>query len=154
MDGVDSIREVLGTKTIYLREQEDDTGIFDHVDVFVNLRLQNETVQEVVLWIPFHSPIPTTMPPSRTHRYTIWVKIAEGIGHLQALREITISQDHSMDEWEVLVPDLEILACIIRHLQRRIRLYMCDDAVNTTMESRGSATLCKSYSLTGHDYRI
>jgi hypothetical protein len=122
---VDRIGEVLSQHTIHLDKLGDDTCIFGHVDVFVNLSRENETVHEVDLWIPATDPDDDA---SGTHdRYAIWDKIAEGIRNLQALRQITISYDHSMDEWEVLVPDWEILACILRRLQRGIKLRMKDD---------------------------
>ena len=119
---IDRIREVLRGDIIALNKLEDNTGIFDHVDVFVNLSRENETVQEVVLWIP--STDPDNDAPG-THRYAIRANIAEGIGNLQALRKITISDYNLMDaESEVLVPDWEILDCILRRL-RRVSSYVC-----------------------------
>jgi hypothetical protein len=126
MDGVDSIREVLGTKSIFLGEQEENTGIFDHLDAFVNLSRENETVQEVVLCIPFTD---ADDDAPGTHRYAIWDKVAEGIGNLQALRKITIVESDSVDGWEGLVPDWEILACILRRLQRGIQLCMEESTI-------------------------
>jgi hypothetical protein len=61
-----------------LEKLEYRAGIFDHVDAFVNLSRDNETVQEVVLF-PFIDPDDDA---SGTHRYAIWEKIAEGIGNL------------------------------------------------------------------------
>jgi hypothetical protein len=125
MDDVDSIREVLSGHTIDLYKLHDENGIFAQVDAFVNLSRENETVEEVHL-TPFNDPGDDA---SGTHRYAIWDKIAEGIGNLQALREITIFHTRSVDdEGEDLVPDWEILACILRRLQRGIRLCMDDFA--------------------------
>jgi hypothetical protein len=121
MDGVERIRQVLSGDNIYLDKLEDDTVIFDHVDAFVKLSRDNETVEELLLCLD-------TDPDA--HRYGIWDKIAEGIGNLQALRLITIV-DSRIDEDEYLyVPDWEILACTLRHLRRGIQLRMHDDAHN------------------------
>jgi hypothetical protein len=62
-----------------------------------------------------------------TYRYAVWDKIPEGIGNLQALDVITISDMD--DEGEALAPDWEILACILRHLRRGIMLCMGSDAL-------------------------
>jgi hypothetical protein len=124
MDGVDSIREVLRGGHIFLEKQGDASGIFEIPDAFVNLSRDNETVQHVFLF-------PDTHPDddaSGTIRYAIWDKIAEGVGNLQALREITIFYTNSGDDEEhPLAPDWKILACILRRLRRGIKLCMCDD---------------------------
>jgi hypothetical protein len=126
MDSVDSIREVLTGGTIRLERLDDDTGIFDQVDAFVNLSRGNELVEEVVLF-PFTDPGDDI---SGNHRYAIWEKIAEGISNLQALSEITISDSHFLDDEEdPLAPDWEILACILRRLRRGVRLCMGDDVL-------------------------
>jgi hypothetical protein len=118
MDGVDRIRAVLSRETVY---PDDNTCIFDYVDAFVNLSRDNETVQHVVLY-PFNDPDDDA---SGTH--AIWDKIAEGIGNLQALRAITILDSYfEDDEGEAVVPDWEILACILRRLRQGILLRMCD----------------------------
>jgi hypothetical protein len=102
MDGVDSIREVLSGRTIGLDKLDDDTGIFDHVDAFVNLSRDNESIEKVDLF-SFTDPGDDA---SGTHRYAIWDRIAEGIGNLQELREITIVDGNFVDdEGEALVPD-------------------------------------------------
>jgi hypothetical protein len=49
MDGVNSIREVISRGTIYLQKRNGEPESFDHVDAFVNLCREDETVQEVVL---------------------------------------------------------------------------------------------------------
>jgi hypothetical protein len=60
---------------------------------------------------------------SGTHQYAIWEKVAEGIGNLQALREITISEPIGEDDEEdAFVPDWEILACVLRRLRQGIQL--------------------------------
>jgi hypothetical protein len=124
MDGVDSIREVLSGRTIHLNKLDDDTGIFDQVDAFIDLSRDNETVEKVILY-------PNTDPDadaSGTHRYAIWDKIAEGIRNLQALRTITIMDGNVVDyEWVAFVPDWEILTCILRRLRRGIQLCIEDD---------------------------
>jgi hypothetical protein len=56
--------------------------VFRHIDDFVNVSRDNETVQQLILRLTADDP--------DTHRYAIWDKIAEGIGNLQALRLITI----------------------------------------------------------------
>jgi hypothetical protein len=125
LDGVDSIREVLSRDTIDLDKQEDETGIFDQVDAFVNLSRDNKSVMEVYL-----HPFNPDADASGTYRYAIWDKIAEGIANLQALRGITISDANFEDaEGETLVPDWEILTCILRRLRRGIRLCMRNDAL-------------------------
>jgi hypothetical protein len=125
MDGVDSIREVLSRPRIHLDKLEDVAGIFDHVDAFVNMSRDNESVEEVVL-VPFTDPDDDT---SGTHRYAIWHKIAEGIGNLQELREIIIMDATFVDdEGGTRVPDWEIFACILRRLRRGIELRIDDDA--------------------------
>jgi hypothetical protein len=123
MDGaVNSIRALLRGNTIVLNKLEDDYGIFNQVDAFVNLSRGNKTIQEVFLY-------PATDPSndaSGTQRHVIWEKVAEGIGNLQALRKISIREsiivDDEGDFLPSLVPDWEILACILRHLRRGIKL--------------------------------
>jgi hypothetical protein len=96
MDGEDSIRDALSVDSFVLNEGDDDTGILDQVDVFVNLSRKNETVDTVTLWIPFTDPDDDT---SVTHdRYAIWASIAEGIGNLKALCEIIIVRDMDEDD--------------------------------------------------------
>jgi hypothetical protein len=124
MDSVDSIRAALSESILFLDELYDDTGIFDHVDAFVCLSRHNETVEQVYLSIPATDPVDDA---PGTRRYAIWDKIAEGIGNLRALRKITIWDTNLVDdEDEVLVPDWNILACILRRLQRGIELCMKD----------------------------
>jgi hypothetical protein len=125
MDGVDRIREVLSSDIIVLNKLEDDTGIFDQVDAFINLSRGNDSVEQVIL-------SPSTDPgegASGISRYAIWDKIAEGIGNLQALCEITIGDSRFGDaeEEQAPVPDWEILACILRRLRRKIQLCMHDN---------------------------
>jgi hypothetical protein len=126
MDGLkDIIREVLSGRTFRLDELDDDTGIFDHVDAFVNLSRGNDLVEEVVLR-PFTDPDEDAS--SGTDRYAIWNKIAEGIGNLQELRKITI-MNFRIDDEEALDHDWEILACILRRLRRGIQLCLQDDVL-------------------------
>jgi hypothetical protein len=124
VDKVDSIRAVLSGGTIVLDQLEGIDGIFDQVDAFVNLSRDNKTVKEVLLY-------PFTDPPGNDRynfRYDIWEKVAEGIGNLQALRTIVVNSE-VVDEFnEALVPDWEILACILRRLRRGIQLDMIDNA--------------------------
>ena len=135
MDGADhiSINSVLTENTVLFNKQDDATGIFDHVDAFVDLSLDNETVQRVVVFIDPHDDA------AGTHRYAIWNKIAEGIGNLQALVQINISHDNLMNDEDIplallndgddpLAPDWEILACILQRLQRKVHLVMDDHA--------------------------
>jgi hypothetical protein len=129
MDGVDSIRALLRGNTIVLQKLEDNTGIFDQVDAFVNLSRGNETIQEVVLY-------PGTDPSddaSGTQRHVIWEKVAEGIGNLQALRKISIREsiivDDEGDFLPSFAPDWEILACIFRRLRRGIQLNVKDGSM-------------------------
>jgi hypothetical protein len=83
-DVVDIIRTALSNDILVVGDLNDDTGIADHIDTFVDLSRDNETVKFVTLFIPF-----TDRPgddASGTHdRYAIWESIAEGIGNLQAL---------------------------------------------------------------------
>jgi hypothetical protein len=62
MDAVDSIREELSKHTIHFDKLEDDTGIFDQVDAFVDLTRENETVEEVVLCLATDPDAPAGMP--------------------------------------------------------------------------------------------
>jgi hypothetical protein len=100
MDSVDSIREVLSGCTIRLERLDDDTGIFDQVDAFVNLSRGNEFVEEVVLF-PFTDPGDDM---SGNHRYAIWEKIAEGIGNLQALSDIGNMYFLFLDDERIRLP--------------------------------------------------
>jgi hypothetical protein len=119
MDAVDRIRLQLRGRTITLRKLDDHIGIFAQVDAFVKLSRDNETVKEVILYAP-------TDPDA--HGYAIWDKIAEGIGNLQALSQITIvNGNYSDGEENPLGPDWEILACILRRLQHGIHLCIEDD---------------------------
>jgi hypothetical protein len=119
------IREVLSIRTICLDKMDDDTGIFDHVDAFVALSRDNVTVQEVILRIPFITD-PFEDASSGTDRYAIWVKVAEGIGGLKALRKIIIA-DFWADDEEHLDTDWGILTCILRRLRRGIQLCLQHD---------------------------
>jgi hypothetical protein len=125
-DGLDSLRAALRGELIdvYRREDASPTSIFDNVDAFVNLSRGNETVEQVTLY-----PVTDTGDDaSGPHRYAIWNKVAEGIGNLQALREISIMLSHAVGvdhEWEPIVPDWEILACILRRLRRGIGIRLC-----------------------------
>jgi hypothetical protein len=123
--GVYSIREVLWEDIIVLNRLQDDDDIFDQVDAFVNLSRGNDSVKNIVLF-PFTDP---GEDASGTSRYAIWEKIAEGIGNLQALQEITIGCSHFElnEEEQACVPDWEILACILRRLRRGIRLCTSDN---------------------------
>jgi hypothetical protein len=122
MDGVDSISALLSGKTIYLNIRDDDTGIFDLVDAFANLSRGNESVEEISFCLATDS----SDDASGTHRYVIWDKIAEGIGNLQALNVISIENAYYVDgEDDPVVPDSEILACILRRLGRGIQIRMC-----------------------------
>jgi hypothetical protein len=125
--GVDStIRKALRGKSLYLDKREDDTGIFEHADAFVNLSRGNETVREVYLLLA-NDP---SDDASGTQRYAIWDKIAEGVGNLQALHEIIIWDSYSQeDAWRPLAPDWQILACILRRLQRGIQLKIEDETL-------------------------
>jgi hypothetical protein len=126
MDSVDSIREELRGDYIVFNKLEDDTGIFDQVDAFVKLSRGNESVEQVVL-LPFTYPGDDI---SGNSRYAIWEKVAEGISNFQALSDITITvYNNEFDEEDALVPDWELLACILRRLRRGIRLCMGDDAI-------------------------
>jgi hypothetical protein len=123
MDGVQRIREVLCGDNIYLDKLNDDTGIFEHVDAFVNLSRDNEKVDEICLRLVVDDP--------DAHRYAKWDKVAEGIGNLQALRTISIVAYYSFDddeEEDPLAPDWKILACILRRLRLGIQLCMQDEA--------------------------
>jgi hypothetical protein len=133
MNAVDSISEALSGHSIMLRKITDNTGIFDDVDAFVKLSRDNATVHEVVLY----PVIDIGNDASGTCRYAIWDRIAEGIGNLQALREITIGgrnyyddEGRNMfdDEENWFENDWEILACILRRLRRGIVLSMEDDS--------------------------
>jgi hypothetical protein len=127
-DVVDIIRTALSNDILVVGDLNDDTGIADHIDTFVDLSRDNETVKFVTLFIPF-----TDRPgddASGTHdRYAIWESIAEGIGNLQALCEIIIMLPiDEDDEEDTLAPDWEIWSCILRRLREGVRLRMGDDA--------------------------
>jgi hypothetical protein len=117
---VEIIRKKLRGHTITLRKLDDQIGIFDQVDTFVNLSRGNKTVEEVTLY-PYTDS-------DGTDRYAIWDKIAEGIGNLQALRNINIADGNfADDEEDPLALDWEILACILRRLRRGIHLCIEND---------------------------
>jgi hypothetical protein len=89
---MDAVGSILSGDIIHLDKLEDHTGIFDRVDAFVNQSRENEAVQHVTLCVG---------PDPDTQRYAIWDRIAEGIGNLQALREIKIVDDTGEDEGSV-----------------------------------------------------
>jgi hypothetical protein len=112
----------LSGNCIDLQEQGGEHWGFYCTNLFVKESRDNETVQKITL----------CPDNSWTHSYAVWNKIAEGIGNLQALREITMSDDsfaadEEDDEDYPLAPDWEILACILRRLRRGIQLCMCDN---------------------------
>jgi hypothetical protein len=115
----DKIRDELRSHKIYLIEESD---IFWQVDnAFVKLSRDNETVESIDLCL--HSD------PDRDAS-TVWDKVAEGTGNLQALQEITIESliDEDFDEEDLFLYDWKILACILRRLRRGIYLRMDDRA--------------------------
>jgi hypothetical protein len=128
------IRNDLSRSYIIVDEEHGD--LFDHVDVFVNLSRHNQTlenVQKVTLCIPFTDPDDN----SRTLRYAMWDKIAEGIGNLEALDEIIIGsqEDHGPEDDEgPLAPDWVILACILRRLRRGVMLSLMHDYAPITWD--------------------
>jgi hypothetical protein len=132
---MNGIRRALKDEFIVFCGVHDDTGIFDQPDAFVKRSRNNQTVEQVVLWIPFIDAGDNVSVSGTNDRYAVWEKIAEGIGNLEALRKIEIVHfvvdgewDHlGDDEWEALVPDWEILACILRRLRHGIKLCMQDD---------------------------
>jgi hypothetical protein len=126
-DGVDNIRGLLSGKFIPFDKLDDNFGIFDEVDAFVNQSRENQSVTSVTLYVT---------PDPDAQRYAIWDKIAEGIGNLQALEEIQIV-DHTFanDEEDPLASDWEILACILRRLRHGIQLYLRDGAELWDMEA-------------------
>jgi hypothetical protein len=120
-----SIRSLLGRKTIYLDVLHTRTGTFDHVDAFINLSRGNESVEKV----SFRLATDSSDDVSGTHdRYDIWDKIAEGVGNFQVLREITIDDYFLFGEHDLFVPDWEILARILPRLRKGIQLRMRDHA--------------------------
>jgi hypothetical protein len=128
MNDLSRIREELSGDTMYVDGVEDESGIFDQVDAFVNLTRDNKSVQKITLWIPVTDPYTDS---DGTDRYAIWEKVAEGIGNLQALRKISITDICFADDEEgPLAPDWEILACILRRLRRGIHLCMQDETIN------------------------
>jgi hypothetical protein len=92
MDGLDSLRRALRGEHIHLSKRKGATDIFDLADAFVNLSRENETIQTVHLF-----PVTDTGDDaSGNHRYAVWDKIAEGVGNLQALCEISIMHSHAV----------------------------------------------------------
>jgi hypothetical protein len=87
MDGEESILKALCYGTIYFDMLNDTSGIFKHVDTFVNLSKNDEDVSEVVLY-PFADPYNDASPG--THGNAVWKKVAEGIGNLRNLDRIII----------------------------------------------------------------
>jgi hypothetical protein len=114
----EGLRALLRGHTIIFDKVEDETGIFDQADAFVHLSQGNETVQYVLL-LPFTD---RGDDASGNHRYAIWEKVAKGIGNLKALRKISIYSASAHGEESLLAADWEILACILRRLQRGIQL--------------------------------
>jgi hypothetical protein len=111
--------------TIYLHKLNHYHLNYKPRDDFLGLGRDNETVEKVVLCLPWS----LADDVSRKKRYAFWDKVAKCIGHLQALREIVIAvADVHFDPEEALVPDWEILACILRRLRRRVKLRVRDDA--------------------------
>jgi hypothetical protein len=95
---------------------ESRCNFFGNDDAFVNLSRGNEIVQEVLLDLSID-------PASRTG----WGKVAEGIGNLQALRNIIVLECSFGDNsGEAPVPNWEFLACILRRLGRGIQLDIQD----------------------------
>jgi hypothetical protein len=122
---LDGLREELSESAILLREMlsgEDidlDEAVV-HPSAFQKQTRENQSVKTVTLSIPLIDPSNDT---SWAQRYATWDEIAEGIGNLQALYEINITVFENEDDGP-LVPDWEILACILRRLRHGIKLCM------------------------------
>jgi hypothetical protein len=108
------IRRNLSNDIISLNEN--DEGIFEDIDAFVELCEENQTVEDIFLH-PYTDP-----DVDASRRYAFWDKAAVGIGKLQALRQLTLymhdEEEHGLD-W-----DWEILARTLLHLQRGIQVVM------------------------------
>jgi hypothetical protein len=125
MDGAETIHKQLSGDTIYLDKVDACDLAFQFVGAFVNLSRDNGTVEKVTLCLPFTDPDNDDL---LSERYAFWDKIAQGIGNLQALREIVIFDADSYHGHEnPTVPDWEILACILRRLRRGVQLRMHDN---------------------------
>jgi hypothetical protein len=122
MDGVKRIRQVLRGDSILLDRTGHYDLIFDHVYDFLDLSRDNGTVEKVTLCLPFIDPDNEAF---LTEQYAFWDKIAQGIGNLQALREIVILD---AETHHPIAPDWGILACILRRRRRGIQLRMHDGA--------------------------
>jgi hypothetical protein len=106
-------------------EEEVRNGFFLDASAFKKLSRENQTVENVVLRIPWT----LADDVSRKERYAIWDEIAEGVGNLEALGMITITmgEEEPEDNEGALALDWEILGCILRRLRRGVMLSIYDE---------------------------
>jgi hypothetical protein len=89
--------------------------ILNHIDCFVSQSRGNESIEELFLY-------PYAFDGQDDD---LWEKVGQAVGNLQALETLRISREYLGDDDEVgPIPDWEILARILKYVQRRITLHI------------------------------
>jgi hypothetical protein len=134
-DTVRNIRNSLHGSHLWLdkSDDDDDTGIFEAVDSFLELSQGNTAVQVVDV-------CPYDEDPGN---HELWDKVGRGrVGNLKSLESLCIrlnNGDGDDDEGDVSEPDWEILVRILRYISHRIILDIISGYIAGTEEMRAFA---------------
>jgi hypothetical protein len=112
--------------------------ILNHIDSFVSQCRVNESIEEVELY-PYSV---------YGHDDDTWDKIGQGIGNLKGLKTLNIAPlkyDYADEDEDLPILDCEILARILSHVRQSIAIYITDDRVWGTEESRLFARVIRGH---------
>jgi hypothetical protein len=115
-DRLEVIRNALCDDRLCLKKSGDHLGIFEYVESFVELSRGNEHVRSLELY-PYDE---------EAGNNELWDKVGQGVGNLKSLRTLSICLKNVVegvnDEGNVSNPDWEILARVLRYVNRDIKL--------------------------------
>jgi hypothetical protein len=112
----------------YLVIAKGDPFMFDNIDSFVVQSRENTFGQGVILF-PFDSDAGYYVT------YEFWDKVGQIVANLTELKSINISfAPYDDDDEDDNSPDWEILTRILRHLQRKVKLYFCTKDYDAEVE--------------------
>jgi hypothetical protein len=121
---------LFGERTVLHLDGDSLDSIRSHIDWFVSHSRGNESITGVCLYL-YGRP--------HYHQDGAWDKIGQVVGNLQALKRIHIlTRVHYdvNDEHDEVIPNSEILACILSHVRQKITLDVTDITVWDAEEFR------------------
>jgi hypothetical protein len=131
----ENIRKWLCKDYLCLEKSDDDTGIFEAVDAFVEVSQGNTTVKDVIIY-------PYDEDPGN---YELWDKVGRGVGNLESLSTLSIFINNVFDEADEPNPDWEILARNFRHVSHDIKLDFCHGFIAGAEDMRAFATAIQGH---------